>query len=237
MSRAGAQLGSSNDREISGRESTGLTFGVAQTLSDVEDAWRLVYRAYRRAQLIGSNTSKIHVVPEALRPRTAVIVGRMGDLTVSTITVVGDDAGGLPLDRDHHEELSALRSEGRRLIEITLHADRRHSIERAFYALLELMRYAIWFGQYLGATDYLYSIPNAYEQLYHQAFGFTPISCGKHNTAGNENAIRLMRLDDEKVKKQHEAHLALHDIVTNPIPLEVFDGRFPLEREAWDVMS
>ena len=73
-----------------GRPTSGLEYYVAQTLAEVEEAWGLVYDAYRRDDLIDVNPYQIHTTTQAIGPNTAVILGCLGPLAVGTISAYTD---------------------------------------------------------------------------------------------------------------------------------------------------
>src|SRR5690606_14492473 len=144
----------------------GIRFEVAQTARQVETAWGMVYDAYRAVGFVRPNRFGLHACCELIGPETAVIVGRIGGLPVNTITAVGDGPEGLPLDAVYNDELEKLRLQGRRMVEIGMFADRRPDSDNSFHALLELMRYAFWFGACLGITDYICGIPPHRARMY-----------------------------------------------------------------------
>lgn len=211
---------------------SGLRFGVARSVGQVEEAWRLLYRAYVRVGFLKPNDHGIHTVPEAIGPHTAVVQGRIDSLTVSTISAIGDSPLGLPLDGVYRPELDALRGEDRRLIEIGLFADRRKDIDRTFYAMLELMRYTYWFGRYLGATDYLCGIPPRRARLYRRAFGFEPIGEEKIYSTVDGNPVRMLRVRADYILAHHAQHRGLDYFITRPVAFEEFDRRFRFEPDA-----
>ena len=121
----------------------GLFFGVAENTDQVVQAWELVYRSYVRTGLIDPNQSRIHTVPQAVGPNTAVVRGCLSELVICTLSSYLDGPDGLPLDAVYHDQLQAMREQGKVPLELGLFADRREHLYRSIDALLELMRFGI----------------------------------------------------------------------------------------------
>ncbi len=237
------------------RPAEGLHFRVARSLEEVIEAWRLVYVACRHADLIEPNRHQVHFSPEAATPRSAVIIGRIRELNVSTLTAVADAGlpqehhdgevgqgvhapGSLALDRTFRPELDALRREGRRLMEVGLFADRRRHLSRTTESLLELMRYAFHFGLQQGVSDFVIGVSPGHVRFYERLLGLEPASDarprgGLRAGAGFE-PIMLMRGDlASKIghlaadgSEPRSPHPALAYFMRHPVAEGELDGRF-----------
>ena len=233
----------------------GLHFHVARSLEEVLEAWRLVYSACRHADLIEPNRQQVHFSPEAATPRSAVIIGRIRELTVSTLTAVADaelpqehrdgeggqtmpPSGGLALDRTFRPELDALRREGRRLMEVGLFADRRRHLSRTTESLLELMRYAFHYGLQQGVSDFVIGVCPGHARFYQRLLGLEPASDARRRGGVRAGAgfepIMLMRGDLTRRLTHlspdgcHSAspHPALAHFMRHPVAEGELDGRF-----------
>lgn len=174
----------------------GLQFSVAQSLEEVVEAWGLVYYSYLRSHLIKPNPSRIHTVPQAvLADQSVVICGKIEGLTVSTMSAYHDGEHRLPLDSVYAEELDELRASGRRLVEIGLFADRREKLHRSLEALLELMRWATYFGVHGGATDAIIGVHPHHAAFYTRLLGFEAIGPTRSYSTVNGAPVTLLRLD------------------------------------------
>jgi hypothetical protein len=213
-------------------DGAGLTFYVAQTADQVIDAWHLLYHAYLQAGFIKPSPARIHTVPQAIGRHTAVVLGSISGVTVSTISAIGDSSLGLPLDKEYPDELAELRANGRKLVEIGLFGDRRDITadgDRNFNAIFELMRYAVYFGYHSGATDMICGIPPRRARLYARAFGFQMIGQEKSYDAVEGNPVVLLRAEVQAVKRDHAAHKAVDYWVKNPLPPDVYEQRFDFD--------
>lgn len=208
----------------------GLNFQVARTLDEVLAAWEIVYQAYRDIGLIDPNQYRIHTAPQAIGSHVAVTAGVINGLTVSTLTVMADNPQGLPLDRVYAGELTSLRNNGHKLMEVGLFADRRRQLSRSAEALLQLMRYAFYFGVSQGVTDFVIGVHPRHSRFYIRSFGFEPVGTARTYPAVNNNPVMLLK-GDLHAKLTARKHPALEYFMANPVPVELFDERFRFRPE------
>ena len=205
----------------------GLSFQPAATLDQVIEAWTLVYCSYLRTGLIRSNPWRLHTVGQAIQPRSMVVCGRIGGLTVSTLSGYLDQPApvGLPLDAVYPEELAALRADGRTLMEIGLFADRREHIERSIDALLELMRQVFYFGAAMSATDAVISVRPRHAGFYTRLLGFEQFGPGRPHPLVNGETVVLLHLDGYGKVEQASPPRGLRYFRNNPVSLDSFADR------------
>lgn len=211
-----------------------LPFSIASTAEDVSAAWGLVYQAYRRAQYIPPNPHEVHVVSQALGPHTAVMLGRVQGVPASTISAIGDNPQGLPLDKVYPEELTRMREEGRRLLEIGLFADRREmcsNMNRTFSAIFELLRFTFFYGMHACITDYLCGIPPRRAKLYARLFGFEQVGEAKSYDTLEQLPVVLMRVELDHLRQFAWRYRGIDYFVKHPVPLGCFDRRYQFEPE------
>jgi hypothetical protein len=209
-------------------DQNGLLFKLAATLDDVIDAWELVYQSYRSKGLIGPNAQGIHLVPEAIQPNTAVVVGRIHGLVVSTMTIYPDGERGLPLQRVYKEKLDALRLGGRELVEVGLFADRREKIERSVFALMELMRQTFFYALHRGASDILIGVHPHHAGFYKRCFAFEVFAETAGCPAVNGSPMVPLRLAIPETYYQDKLPRGLAMFKADPLDAEAFRDRVPL---------
>ena len=176
-----------------GQETNALHFSVAKTTDEVMQAWGLVYNAYRRLGLIAPNPWAVHTNNHALTNDTAVIRGRLDGQCVTTITGYLDHPDhGLPLDDAYPDEINRLRDRGCNLIEVGLFADRRESHKRSRAALLDLMRWATYFGLTSGARQVVIGVHPHHAKFYAKCLGFEII--GEEKCYGSVNGAPVVPL-------------------------------------------
>ncbi len=150
-----------------------MIYKVASTFSDVLDAWSLVYRQYHQAGLIQPNEYDIFTFPEYLSNNSAVIVGKENNHTVCTISAVIDGINKLPLENYYGDELNRMRDEGKKLIEIGLHADSRGRSNIA--DITNLMAGIARFGVQTDHHDFVIGVHPKRAAFYEAMFGFKPV--------------------------------------------------------------
>ncbi len=206
--------------------STGLTYWVAEDLGGVLAAWQMVYQAYRRKELIEQNPYRLHTAYEAVGDRTAVIVGGLGPVVVSTLTALADGPDGLPLDRVYRRELDELRAQDRTLIEVGLFADRRRHLARTAEALFQLMRYAFYYGVEQGMTDFVIGVHPRHARFYVRAFGFDYLGQETTYSAVNDHPVVLLRRNIQASLQADPLDPALAYFVEHPVDPTTYSRRF-----------
>lgn len=154
-----------------------MNYKVARTLTEVLDAWCLVYHQYLKSTLINSNRLSIFTFPEYISNNAAVILGEKLGKTVCTASAVLDSERGLPLDSYYKKELDRLRSENRKLIEIGLLADARGS--RSMQEIMDLLQCVAKFGVHNNFHDYVIGVNPKRVNFFQEIFGFRPIGAPK----------------------------------------------------------
>jgi N-acyl amino acid synthase FeeM len=204
---------------------TGLHYRVAADLVQVADAWRLVYMAYRRINIIPPNAQRLHLVPQALSSQTAVVIGCAERRVVSTLTVIVDGNRGLPLDRVYGDELNAMRQNGAQLVEVGMFADRRQSMARTAEALLQLMCFAWYWGHENRVTDFIIGVHPRHARFYARLFGFHIVAGEKRYAAFNDNPVVLLVGNPAIELARDPIPPGLTFFLDNPVPADAFAGR------------
>jgi hypothetical protein len=162
-----------------------MKYKVASTITEVLNAWCVVYRQYLAASLISPNEYSVFTFPEYLSNNTAVITGEKMGHTVCTISGVLDSNNGLPLDHYYKAELDSLRDQNRKLIEIGLLADARGL--NNFSNIVELMSGIARFGVFSDHHDFVIGVNPRRVNFFKNTFGFDTVgevrNYGKLNTA------------------------------------------------------
>lgn len=208
------------------RPGTGLTFQCAHTIDEVVDAWQLVYTAYRRKKLIHPNRQRLHTTRYAVGNHATVITGRMGPLVVSTMTAILDNPVGLPLDRVYSDDLDSLRARGRKMMEISLFADRRENLARSSASLLQLMRFAWQWGISKNVTDFVIGVHPRHARFYSRAFGFEPSGPERTYPAVNDHPVVFLRGEPAIQLARNPMPRGLEYFAQNPIDPAEFERRY-----------
>jgi hypothetical protein len=209
-----------------GRPRSGLNYSIARSLDEVVEAWQLVYDAYHRDDLIDANAFGLHTVPQAIGANTAVVLGCLGPLPVSTVTAYTDGPAGLPLDTVYHAELQATRAAGRRIMEVGLFADRREHLNRAAEGLFELMRFVYYFALYLPVDDVVIGVHPRHVPFYTRFFGFDPAGGMRNYPTVKDRPAVLLRFDMHSIPGRQALPKGLAYFAENPVSDAMFDRRF-----------
>lgn len=203
-------------------------FEVASSLEQVLSAWSLVHDAYTRIGLIDTNKFGLHTVSQAVNPETAVIIGYLNDAPVSTLSIIHEDTRPIPLQHVYPKELDQLRSQGRKLLEVGLLADRREHISRAMVSIFEMMRFVFW-RSYLSHTDIVIGVHPHHAGFYINSFGFEPIGQESTHPTVKDHPVLPMRLDLHTALTADIVPKRLTQYLNNPLPDDVFDHRYAFD--------
>jgi hypothetical protein len=129
---------------------------VASTFREILDGWRLVYQQYLKSALIEVNPFSVFTYPQYISKNSAVILGKVGNTNVCSVSAVLDSKKGLPLDVYFHDELDGLRKENKKLVEIGLLANKSEKAS-PFY-IIELLSSIARFGVYSNFHNYVIGV-------------------------------------------------------------------------------
>lgn len=208
----------------------GQVVQVAQSLEQVERAWRLVHDTYAGLGLINPNAHQVHVVPEAVHPAAAVITHEVENQTRATLTVMPDCRAGLPLDCIYPTELAQLRSAGQRLVEIGLLADTSTRATQSAKVIIEMMRHAFWFA-WLHKANIVVGVHPHHVGFYCRYFGFQCFGeASTHPTVNHWPVVPLFIAVDQTLQQTNWPK-GVAALVRAPMPLGAFNQRVRLTRE------
>lgn len=210
----------SAQRQPAERLAPGLTYKIAQSQDDLHQAFKLVYKSYRRAGLVDENPSEVRLTPFHLLPSTEVFITKLRDTVVSTVSLIGDGELGLPLESIYGTNVSLIRRRGLRMAEIGSLADRRDSPVRfveTFAAMGQLLAQVAMKRGYDGLVAAahpkharLYSRILPFEQIGHQ------VDCPYAN--GNPAVMLALVFDDHRGSQLYERFFGSLSSSTNTAP-------------------
>ena len=168
-----------------------LVIRPALDRAELESAYELVYHNYRPRDYIPANPFGLRLTIFNAFPSSVTFVGVIHDEVIATVSLIPDTPIGLPMDEIYHDEVQALRDAGRRLIEVTMLADRRLSVSRSLAMVLALMKLVFDYATLsLKATDLCITVNPHHDKFYHEYLLFTP-------------ARRLARLSERERQSGH----------------------------------
>lgn len=202
---------------------------MARTAEQVKAAWSLVYQSYRRRGLIDPNPLQVHLVPQSVQRRSAMVLGHRNGRLAATLGLYEDERLGLPLDAVYQAQLDALRAEGRRLYEVGMLANRRDCPTYRPHELFELMRLGYHYGAWSGRTDLIIGVHPHHAAFYRRLIGFR--TAGPERTYGmvREHPVVLLRLDVQEAASARRPPRGLRYFHQHPVPDRCYDERFTFD--------
>lgn len=161
-----------------------IEYKIAETVEEKEQAYRLVYAEYLKRGFTAPNRYAMFTSLYQLGAATTTFVGKMDGEVVVTMSAVADSSVGLPMDKLYGDVIDLLRKRGRRPVEFTMLAVKKHLFGKGAYslksvrkmaALFSLFRFAAQYSKYMHKdTDVVISINPCYVKLYRYLY-FDPI--------------------------------------------------------------
>ena len=148
---------------------------VAETRSERQSAFELVYQSYRRAGLCSECTSGMRWTPYQLLPTTDIIVAKLRGEVISTLSLVRDGELGLPMEEVYASEVAFRRSTGVHLAEVSCLADRRQGADRFFGLFCDMSRLMAQLARRLGVDELLAAVHPRHSPLHRRYMAFEPI--------------------------------------------------------------
>lgn len=157
----------------------GLTFQLARTKEDLEAAFKLLHNAYVEQGFIEPQDSGMRFIIQHALPTTSILIAKMNDVVVGTISVMRDTPLGLPMEKAF--DISHLKVKGQRVSEfssLAIHPDFRRSMSGVIFFPLTL--YAANFAKNCFGTDYLvFNLYPHHADFYNAIFGSTYLKSQK----------------------------------------------------------
>ncbi len=198
-----------------------MNLKVATTLDEIIEGWRLVYHQYVAALLIDVNPFSIFTFPEYVSRNAALILGKLNDISICTISAVLDSRKGLPLDAYFKKELDELRNQKKKLIEIGLLASARDGVNPS--QTIELLSSVARFGVHSNYHDYVIGVHPRRAEFLKKVFGFHAISEARVYHRLRKAEVILLHADGQHFETL--SRKASHDVYYQPTDLD-FEHRF-----------
>lgn len=189
-----------------------LTCRPAVSREEMEAAFRLVYLNYLQRGYIEKDPSGMRLTGFNALPEATTIVGVLRGQVVATVTMIADSPAGLPMDEIYREELDGLRCQGRRLVEISMLADRRQAFERSLEMVQLLMKRVFDLATLvLGADDLVITINPRHDIYYERRLLFQPMGAPRAYPSVRHNPALAKRLDLRTVEERCAGNILLLD--------------------------
>jgi hypothetical protein len=175
-----------------------LDIKLARSRDELHQAFALTYHSYFRAGLVVDNPSGLRLTPYHLLPDSEVIVAKLDETVVSTLSWFGDGKLGLPMQSMYSNEISFLRDQGCKLAEIGSLADRRSDPRRFISSFADMCRLLAQAAASRNIDTLLAVAHPKHAKLYKRVLGFKQI--GDHTDCpyanGNPAEALFLRFED-----------------------------------------
>tara|TARA_R110002049_G_scaffold285698_3_gene466865 strand:+ start:8580 stop:9395 length:816 start_codon:yes stop_codon:yes gene_type:complete len=192
-----------------------LTYKVAETRSERQKAFHLVYDVYRQAGLMSENASKMRVTKHHLLETTDVLIARKESDVLFTISSIRDGAYGLPLEQIFPDEVDAMRGEGLNLAEVSCVASKvpTSSKKLRFEILVKMMSIMAQQAQRNRVDRLLLAVHPRHAKVYQRLFGCKILSGEKSYAAVEDNPAVLCSHDFAELEIER---YPLYDAIQGP---------------------
>jgi hypothetical protein len=148
----------------------------ASTRAEWQAAFRLVADRYEKRGYECSAAAAYHFTAHHALPDTAVLIAKLADQVVATMTLVPDNTLlGLPLEDLYRLEVQQMRRQGRRLVETGSLAERGLTAREFRHVFPALMRLAWQHVAQQGSITAVIAVNPRHSDFYTRVHGFLPM--------------------------------------------------------------
>ncbi len=196
--------------------SDNLVIKVADTIEELEQAFRLVQESYSEINLADTNQSPLRVNKYHALPTTAIIILKKDDTVIATLSVITSNRYELPLESlwniDH------IKNSGRTAEISSLAVHKNHRRAAGKYTIPLMIFLYKYSSKYMGIKNFVISINPKAAIFYRAMFNFKFVSkkIKRYEFVNNAPAICLhLQLDywQEHVKKKEKFDMYLANIM------------------------
>lgn len=143
---------------------------LARSRDEMTKALELVYACYVQEGLILPNPFGMRVLPQHAVSTTEVLVATRGDEVVSTVSIIRENAFGLPLESIYASHVAQRRRLGVQLAEVSCLAERHATTARPL--LMKLMACVAQVSRERGVDQLLIAVHPKHASFYQRILGF-----------------------------------------------------------------
>lgn len=205
-------------RSISRIDSASLacvSIKVAESPAELEAAARVLHDGYVHRGLISPHPEGVQVTPHLLLPSTVILVAKVADEVVGTVSLHVDSPLGVPSEKTFADVLGELRAQGRRLAEVgALCIARRHRNVGVVH-LLNKMVYRT--AALLGVDDMVMTVHPDVEVLYRSFLPLDQLGEQRRYQGLSEKALAIcLRLRVKDAPREFLQRFGSRPSSTNP---------------------
>ncbi len=145
--------------------SESLEIKIADSESELADAYRLLHDSYVNAGFMSPQPCGMRVLPQHLLPQTTTIVAKWDGQVIGTLSLIRDNAFGLPMEKIFG--LEQRRAGSRRLAEVSSLAIDPKYRGQANQALFPLFRFVYQYAKhYFGTHEFVIAVNPSTVDMY-----------------------------------------------------------------------
>ncbi len=180
-----------------------LISSPAKSIDDLKECYSIVYRGYVARKYCLPNDTKMYYHYYSFLPQSRAFTLKENDKLIGTISVVVDSPCGLPMDTLFSRELDHLRSNGRKLAEVSLLAMAPGEKKRKLFSLtnfdkqvrlFRLFKIMYEYARQAGVTDLIIGVHPKHETLY-KYLSFKAMGSAKSYPGARGNPALPLHLD------------------------------------------
>jgi hypothetical protein len=142
-----------------------LEIKIAETEEEFEGAFKLLHDCYANSGTMNSNPTEMRVITQHLLPETTTIVAKWNSKVIGTLSLIRDNAIGLPLEKAF--SVNERRLGGRRIAEVsflTIDPEFRGLEEKVLFPLL---RFVVQYARYyFGVHEFVIAVKPSMVDFY-----------------------------------------------------------------------
>jgi hypothetical protein len=185
-----------------------LDVRIATSRDELTSAFELVYQSYQAKGYLQPHAgSLIYREAFSLPASRTIIAAVQPKPVVGTLTIVGDNALGLELERTYPREVQSLRDQRRNVAEITCLAIQAPRELRSTAVFFALTRFMIHYAYWRGFDDLLIAVHPRHHRFYWRHFRVSPIGpCRPHECVNGSPSI-CCRIDLHHLRRNVDPDL------------------------------
>jgi hypothetical protein len=205
----------------------------ARNREELEQAYRLVYSTYKEKGYLAEHPSGMRTTVYNAFPDTVTFVGKVGKKVVATATLFADTEMGLPMGELYGRELAALRKDGRKLVEVGMHANVHTDVPGQRPLFLRLMKQLFDYARLiLQADDICITSHPEHARFFERFLLFEPLGGEKTYASVQGNPAVAQRLNLRTAIRRYSKNARLRKIfVDSPTPVRDLAHRHRMRAE------
>jgi hypothetical protein len=182
---------------------------VAENKIDFETAFGLLHDSYVASGLMDPHASGLRCNSYSFLPHTTIIILKIKERVIGTVSLIRDSAMGLPSDEKYKVENDSLRKNGKVLTEVSALAIDKDFRNQGHVLSLLLMKFLFIYSKEHSDTEYLVcTIHPRAEDFYKALFGFKKMgkTVSYEYVKGALAVYMFMEVSDQHLKKLVESY-------------------------------